>query len=103
MAFQKKGTQELDARLNLRLPQAERDSIEHDADLAGISMSEMVRSRYFGRKIVAHADEVMIRELRRQGGLLNKIHTESQGVYSKETAALLRQFGTLIDKISAGK
>jgi hypothetical protein len=103
MAFKKKGLQELDARLNLRLPQAERDSIEHDADLSGISMSEMVRSRYFGRKIVAHADEVMIRELRRTGGLLKSVHLESGGAYSKETATLLNQLGRLIDKISAGK
>lgn len=103
MVFQRKGTQELDARLNLRLPQAERDVIEDDADLAGISMSEMVRSRYFGRKIVAHADGVMIRELRRTGGLLKSVHIESGGAYSKETAALLNQLGGLIDKISAGK
>lgn len=103
MVFQRKGTHELDARLNLRLPQAERDSIEHDADLAGISMSEMVRSRYFGRKIVAHADEVMIRELRRTGGLLKSVHLESKGAYSKETATLLSQLGNLIDKLSAGK
>lgn len=103
MVFQRKGMQELDARLNLRLPQAERDSIEHDADLAGVSMSEMVRSRYFGRKIVAHADEVMIRELRRTGGLLKSVHLESSGAYSKETAALLNQLGGLIDKISVGK
>jgi len=103
MVFQKKGLQELDARLNLRLPQSERNTIEHDADMAGISMSEMVRSRYFGKKIVAHADEVMIRELRRTGGLLKSVHLESGGAYSKETAKLLNQLGSLIDKISAGK
>ena len=103
MVFQRKGLQELDARLNLRLPQAERDTIERNADMAGISMSEMVRSRYFGRKIVAHADQIMIRELRRTGGLLKSVHVESSGAYSKETAALLSQLGRLIDKISAGK
>lgn len=103
MVFKRKGLQELDARLNLRLPQAERDSIEHDADRAGISLSEMVRSRYFGRKIVAHTDDVMIRELRRTGGLLKSVHLQSNGAYSKETATLLNQLGHLIDQISAGK
>lgn len=103
MVFQRKGTQELDARLNLRLPRSERDTIEHDADMAGVSISEMVRSRYFGKKIVAHADEAMIRELRRTGGLLKSIHLDSKGAYSKETAALLSQLGNLIDKISTGK
>lgn len=103
MVFQKKGTQELDARLNLRLPQSERDAIERNADIAGISMSEMVRARYFGRKIVAHADDVMIRELRRTGGLLKSIHLDSGGAYSQKTAALLNQLGSLIDKISAGE
>lgn len=103
MVFEKKGVNGMGARLNLRLPQSEKDSIEHDADLAGISMSEMVRARYFGRKIVAHADEIMIRELRRTGGLLKSVHLESKGAYSKETATLLNQLGNLIDKLSAGK
>lgn len=42
-----------------------------------------------GRPIIANTDQVMIRELRRQGGLLNKVHLDD-GAYSAETAAALR-------------
>lgn len=69
MVFQKKGDEGMGGRLNLRCPLSEELQIREDADLAGVPVSEMVRSRYFGKKIVAHTDEVMIRELRRTGGL----------------------------------
>jgi hypothetical protein len=103
MVFQRKGTQELDARLNLRLPQTERDDIEEDAELAGMSMSELVRARYFGRPIIASADKVMIKELRRLGGLLKHVHLESNGAYSKQTANMLAQVSNYITELSKKK
>lgn len=105
MVFEKKGMEVMEARLNLRLPQSELAIIKENASMAGISMSEMVRARYFGKKVVANTDLAMIRELRRTGGLLKSVHTESHGAYSKDTAALLGQLGDLIDKLSkkAGK
>lgn len=42
-------------------------------------MSALVRARYFYRPIMANTDQVMIRELRRVGGLLKNIHVESDG------------------------
>lgn len=100
MVFQKKHIEGLDARLNVRLPQSELDIIKEDASIAGISISEIVRSRYFGKKIIANSDLVMIRELRRTGGLLKSVHTESHGAYSQDTAALLNKLSNLIDKFS---
>jgi len=83
------GPEPLDAVINVRLTAAEKARLKEDADLAGLSMSELVRRRYFGRPIIANADAVMLKELRRIGGLLKHIHNESGGVYSKQTAEAL--------------
>jgi hypothetical protein len=71
-----------------------------DADDAGLSVSELVRRRYFGRKIVARADEKMIRHLNRIGGLLKHVHNQSGGIYAAETARALRQVYAFIDQLA---
>ena len=101
MVFEKKGMAQLDARLNLRLPSNELEVIRSDANMAGISMSETVRARYFGRQVVANADMVMIKELRRIGGLLKHIHNESNGTYSQQTAETLASVKNYIEKLSS--
>jgi len=101
MVFTVQGETGLDARLNVRLPQNELDTIREDAELAGLSMSELVRRRYFGRPIIANADAVMLRELRRIGGLLKHIHNESDGAYSTLTSAALIEVRNYIKKLSA--
>ena len=100
MVFERKGIEPLDARLNVRLPMRELDAIRDDAELAGISISELVRARYFGRPVVANADKLMIKELRRVGGLLKSVHLESNGAYSNDTAAALAQVREYITKLS---
>lgn len=100
MVFEKIGDDSLDAKLDLRLTLDEKERLKEDAYLAGMSMSALVRARYFGRPIIANTDQVMIRELRRQGGLLNKVHTESDGAYSAETAAALVLISDAIKSIS---
>lgn len=103
MSFKQKGKEPLDARINLRLPTREKIIISDDADLAGIAMSEVVRARYFGRPIVANVDLLVIRELRRLGGLLKSVHVESKGAYSKDTAAAISQLSEYISKLSKSK
>lgn len=99
MPFQTQGAEPLDAILNVRLTIKEKEQLREDADLAGLSMSELVRRRYFGHPIIANADMVMIRELRRVGGLLKHVHNESQGVYSQETAAALFEIREYIKRL----
>jgi len=103
MVFQKKGTDGLDAFVNVRLTIEEKERLLDDADAASLSMSALVRARYFGRPIIAKADHVMIKELRRLGGLLKLVHVESNGAYSKDTAAMLTQVSNLIKEIGAKK
>lgn len=86
----------LDAIINVRLSAAEKSRLKDDADIASVSMSELVRRRYFGRPLLANADAVMLKELRRLGGLMKHVHNESQGAYSADTA---RALGALTDYI----
>ncbi len=100
MVFETIGTEPLDAMLRLRLTASEKERLREDADLAGLSMSELVRRRYFGRPIIANADAVMIKELRRLGGLVKHVHNESNGVNSKETAEALVALKIYIERLS---
>jgi len=100
MVFKTKGIENLDAVINVRLTNAEKERLQDDADIASMSMSELVRARYFGRPVIANADMVMVKELRRLGGLLKQVHTTSDGAYSKTTAAILVEINGYIEKLS---
>ena len=101
MVFQTHGIEPLDAVINVRLTSAEKATLKEDADLAGLSMSELVRRRYFGRPIIANADAVMLKELRRLGGLLKHIHNQSAGAYSQATASAIAELRVYIQKLSS--
>ena len=104
MPFQKIGPDKLDAIVNVRLTVAEKERLKADADLAGLSMSDLVRRRYFGRPIIAHADAIVLKELRRLGGLIKHVHNQSDGIYSKyskETAEALKALKTYIEKLAS--
>lgn len=100
MVFETKGIEPLDAVINVRLTASEKVRLREDADLAGLTMSELVRRRYFGRPIIANADAVMLKELRRLGGLLKHIHNESSGAYSDATAAAIKDLQAYIKKLA---
>ena len=101
MAFQTHGIEPLDAVINVRLTTAEKAALKEDADLAGLSMSELVRRRYFGRPIIANADAIMLKELRRLGGLLKHIPNQSAGAYSQATASAIAELRVYIQKLSS--
>lgn len=100
MPFQKIGTENLDAVVNVRLMRAEKARLQEDADMASMSMSELVRARYFGRPVIANTDQVMVKELRRLGGLLKSVHMTSDGTYSTMTATILTEIKGYIEKLS---
>jgi hypothetical protein len=100
MPFEKHGDEPLDAVINIRLKTAEKARLQEDADLAAISMSELVRRRFFGRPVLASADQAMIRELRRLGGLLKHLHNETGGVLHRDTAAVLAALKAYIERLS---
>lgn len=100
MPFEVMGDAPLDAVVNVRLLAEEKERLRDDADLAGLSMSALIRARYFGRRIVSNADRQMIKELRRLGGLLKHVHNQSKGAYSQDTAAAINSLRTHIEKLS---
>ena len=77
--------------VKLRLPHAEKTRLAEEADIAGITLSELFRSRAANKVIFARTDMAMLRELRRLGGLLKFVHTSSNGAYSLQTAAALAE------------
>jgi len=99
MVFERIGIDALDAIVNVRLTAEEKDRLRDDADMAALSMSALIRARYFGRPVLAHADQVMIKELRRMGGLLKKVHLDSNGAYSSETSAALSLVSDAIRRV----
>jgi hypothetical protein len=100
MPFELIGVEPLDSIINVRVTEKEKARLKEDADLAGLSVSALVRRRYFGRPILARSDLIVIKELRRLGGLVKHIHNQSQGIYSKETSIVLLALGKHIDLLS---
>jgi len=100
LVFEKLGDDELDAVVNVRLTSKEKERLRLEADIAGLSMSALVRARYFGRPIVAHADLVTIKHLNRLTGMLKTVHNESGGAYSADTAAAIALISEAIKAIS---
>lgn len=100
MPFEKRGEEPLDAVINVRLTTAEKTRLVEDADMAALSMSELVRRRYFGRPVLASADQAMIRELRRLGGLLKHLHNETSGVLHRDAAEVLAALKAYIERLS---
>jgi hypothetical protein len=103
MPFKTSGLEPLDTVINVRLTSSEKAKLKEDADLAAISMSALVRRRYFGRPIITNANAVMIKELRRLGGLLKHIHNQSGGTYSQQTATTLARVTAYIERLSGDR
>lgn len=100
MPFEVQGDAPLNAFINVRLTTEEKARVKEEAELAGLSVSELGRRRFCGKPIVASADAVMLKELRRIGGLLKHVHASSGGVYSKETSAALVVLKCYMEKLS---
>lgn len=96
----KNETEKLDYFVNIRTTLSEKNRLKEDADLAGIGVSELIRKWYFEKKIVASVDLAVLREMRRQGGLLKHIHLQSNGMYSSETAQALQAMTALFERIA---
>ena len=101
-SFANKGAAGLTERLDVRVAPAEKAQLRAIADAAGIAVAELVRLRALGRPVVSRSDATMLRELRRLGGLLKLVHTESGRAYSRETAAALDALHAAIRRLASG-
>jgi len=75
--------------VKVRFSLSDKNRIKDEAKIAGITSAELIRRRSTGHKVLADSDLTLIAELRRQGGLLKKIHLDSAGAYSDLTASAL--------------
>jgi hypothetical protein len=80
MPFARKRTAALTERLDVRVAPEEKEQLRRIAAGAGISVAELIRTRAIDRPVVSRTDATTIRELRRLGGLLKKVHVDSGGV-----------------------
>lgn len=56
--------------VTIRVTEREKTRLTEQAEIAGLSLSEYMRRRFFGGRLAAHLDLNAIAELRRIGGLL---------------------------------
>lgn len=56
--------------VTIRVTEREKTRLTEQAEIAGLSLSEYMRRRFFGGRLAAHLDLSAIAELRRIGGLL---------------------------------
>ena len=85
--------------VTFRLTEADRKDLVAQASAAGLSLSEYVRRRALGHPVLARADAAMIRELRRQGGLI-KHFALSGSLATPEAREALRLLVTLLKELS---
>jgi hypothetical protein len=86
-------------RLTVRFRPEEMNELSGQADICGLSVSELVRRRSLHRRIAPAADLKMISELRRIGGLLKLSFRETNGVYGDTTAEILNDLRKTIIRI----
>jgi hypothetical protein len=102
MPFTSRTNDRASSRFEMWLTAAERQQLREEADLAGMSISEFVRKRTFGKTIHAATDLMMIRELRRLGGLhkyaMNKLAMHDEVV--DECAETIRAIRAAIERVS---
>ena len=101
MAFQSLGDQSLDAIVNVRVTAVEKAQLQEDAEMAGVSLSALVRANHFGRRLTVSADRLMLSELRKLGGLLKQVGKESNGLYGPLTSDALIQMQGCIKTLSS--
>jgi hypothetical protein len=102
MPFTSRAKDRAASRFEMRLTAAERVQLCEEADLAGMSVSELVRRRALGKTIHAATDLMMIRELRRLGGLqkyaMNKL--VQHGEVADECSAAIRALRAAIERVA---
>lgn len=89
MPFEIQGEEALNEKIAVRLTEAEKFKLREDADLAGLSVSELVRRRYFGRPIKARVDLAVANQLRHHMGQLKTFHKDTLGRFASTTADIL--------------
>lgn len=100
MPFEMHGHEPLSAVMNVRLTENEKARLKQEADLAGLTVSQLARRRVLGIPVVARTDVMMLNELRRLGGLLKHVDSKSGGAYRRETAEAIAVLKAYMERLS---
>lgn len=85
--------------IHVRLSESEYENLSQKVEASGLNVSEFIRRAANNRRISSKIEMHMVNELRRMGGLLKLVHSESGGVYSRATAAILDEIKKTVRRI----
>jgi hypothetical protein len=86
-------------RYMVRLTADEGSEIAEDAHSAGMSIAGYMCERILGHPVASEMDSHIFNEVRKIGGLLKLVHTESGGAYSEKTAEVLDMLKQFVLKL----
>ena len=92
-------TENLTSRIPVRCTAAQKETINTNAELHGLSTSEYLRRLGLGDQIQSKADLAAIGQLNRFGGLLKHLYSTSQGAHSADTKKALDQVNQLLKRM----
>ena len=78
-------------RLTVRFRSGELEELSNQAEICGLSVSELLRRRALEMRVVSVIDSKMLSELRRIGGLIKHLFNETNGLYRQKTFTLLNE------------
>ena len=85
--------------VTFRISEKDRKDLLEQASAAGLSVSAYIRRRALGHPVLSRSDAALLRELRRQGGLI-KHYALTGRLASKEASEAYRAIVTLEEKLS---
>ena len=86
-----------DKRVGCRLTAAEHTRLNAEAQLHGMTLSQLIRHRVVGTQVTSKIDAQAVAELRRQGGLLKHLALTTVGTQAFDPM----QLRTTLSEISA--
>jgi hypothetical protein len=92
---------ERNLRLGVRVSKEERLEVAEQAEISHLTVSEYIRRRVLGKRVVSKADLAVLAELRRLGGLLKHVHNESRGAYHDLTAQAIKDLSAYVRTLTA--
>jgi hypothetical protein len=89
--------------IGVRLDESEYGKIRTESEKIGVTLSAYIRSKatrgFIQIPRYARLDNEQVGQLSKLGGLLKKVHTESDGAYSKKTADALNEIYLILTEM----
>jgi hypothetical protein len=90
----------LTRKVSFRLSEEEYAHVLDELTVSGLSLSALIRKRILGERVASRADLAVLAELRRLGGLLKHVYTETGGIYSQNTADAIEDISKYVKALT---